>query len=262
MTQIPSIGGLSLPAEDGRRQTDAINNVNLDDFLNLMITELQNQDPLNPLDNTQMLQQISQIREVGATDRLTNTLDTLLLRQNVASATALIGQQVQGNTVGGGTARGLVDRVSIVDGVPQLHVEGKTRAAPAAVDGKIEAGTYRYRVVFEKVDDQGRQIRYGMDLGPVETTGTPERDRAIALSNLPATAGPKMIYRTDASGGGDYRLAARVEDGQQTSFVDTFGDDELADRVVFTGQTTAYAGSQRFLLELDKLTQIQLPDPD
>ena len=44
-----------------------------------MITELQNQDPLNPMDNTQMLEQINQIRQIGATDKLTSTLDSVLL---------------------------------------------------------------------------------------------------------------------------------------------------------------------------------------
>jgi len=35
-------------------------------FLKLMITELQQQDPLNPMDNKDMLNQIAQIRAVGA----------------------------------------------------------------------------------------------------------------------------------------------------------------------------------------------------
>ena len=61
--------GLSSPAVnqpfDGA--SEAINDIDLGTFLRLMIAELQNQDPLNPLDNKDMLAQISQIREVGAT---------------------------------------------------------------------------------------------------------------------------------------------------------------------------------------------------
>ena len=44
---------------------------NLDDFLKLMIAELQNQDPLDPMENSEMLQQLSQMRSIGATDKLT-----------------------------------------------------------------------------------------------------------------------------------------------------------------------------------------------
>ena len=48
-------------------------------FLKLMITELQQQDPLNPMDNKDMLNQIAQIRAVGASDQLTKTLNSVLL---------------------------------------------------------------------------------------------------------------------------------------------------------------------------------------
>ena len=66
----------------------------MDDFLDLMIAELQNQDPLNPLENDELIAQISQIREVGATEDLTNTLNAVLLGQNISSATSLIGADV------------------------------------------------------------------------------------------------------------------------------------------------------------------------
>ncbi len=261
MTQLPSVGGLPLPNDGDRRQVDAINNLELDHFLDLMIAELQNQDPLNPLDNSQMLQQISQIREVGATERLTETLDTLLLRQNVASATSLIGQHVEGRTDAGSAARGIVDRVSIIDGTPQLFVDGKTVAQPAgAENGSIEAGTYRYRVVFEAANELGGTSLYHVDVGPLETTGTPQRDRAILLRNLPATDGPKAIYRTKANGQGDYHLVAQLDDGSQESFLDTTADDLLSGTL--TGTTLPHAGGRRSVVELNKITQIRRPDRD
>lgn len=259
MTQLPNVGGLPLPGDGDRRQVDAINNLELDHFLDLMIAELQNQDPLNPLDNSQMLQQISQIREVGATDRLTETLDTLLLRQNVASATSLIGQHVEGRTDAGSAARGIVQRVSIIDGTPQLFVDGQTVAQPAgSEDGSIEAGTYRYRVVFEASNDLGGTSRYHVDVGPVETTGTPGRDRGILLRNLPVTDGPKAIYRTKAGGDGDYHLVAELDDGGQESFLDTTADDLLSGTL--TGTSLPHAGGRSTVVKLNNITQIRLPD--
>src|ERR1700749_4407155 len=74
--------------------TDAINNLDLGSFLTLMIKELQNQDPLNPMDNSQMLTQLSEIRQVGSTDKLTSTLNSVLLGQNISSATNLIGANI------------------------------------------------------------------------------------------------------------------------------------------------------------------------
>lgn len=259
MTQLPNVGDVPLLSDSDRRQVTAVNDLEIDHFLDLMIAELQNQDPLNPLDNSQMLQQISQIREVGATDRLTETLDTLLLRQNVASATSLIGQHVEGRTSTGSAARGIVDRVSIIDGTPQLYVDGKTIAEPAgSKDGSIGAGTYRYRVVFEAANEQGGTSLHHVDIGPLETTGTAQRDRAILLSNLPVTDGPKAIYRTKASGEGDYHLVAQLDDGNQESFLDTTADELL--NATLTATTLPHAGGRRTVLELNNVTQIRLPD--
>jgi flagellar basal-body rod modification protein FlgD len=101
---------------------DALRGLDIDEFLKLMIAELQNQDPLNPLENNEILQQISQIREVGATDKLTKTLDAVLVGQSLSSASAMIGKQIQGLTDDGNRVSGTVDRVTVTDGIPRLHV--------------------------------------------------------------------------------------------------------------------------------------------
>ena len=49
-----------------------------DEFMNLMITELQNQDPLEPAKNDELLRQISTIREMELNSTLTNSLTTLV----------------------------------------------------------------------------------------------------------------------------------------------------------------------------------------
>ena len=121
MSQIPNIG-LTDPRSQQDIPANRIADLNIDHFLTLMITQLQNQDPLDPMTNSEMLQQISQIREIGATDQLTKTLESVLLGQNVSSATNLIGKEVRGITDAGDSVLGKIDRVTIVDGVPKLHV--------------------------------------------------------------------------------------------------------------------------------------------
>src|SRR3954453_8999779 len=91
----------------------AINDLDLSTFLKLMITELQQQDPLNPLDNKDMLNQIPQIRSIGASDKLTSTLDSVLLGQNIASATNLIGADISALSDDGQSIQGVVNRISI-----------------------------------------------------------------------------------------------------------------------------------------------------
>ncbi len=101
---------------------DAFQDVGIDKFLKLMIAELQNQDPLNPMDNAQMLQQIGQMRQIASSDKLTETLASVLLGQNVSTAGALIGKTIRGLDSKGEHVTGLVDGISIADGKPVLNV--------------------------------------------------------------------------------------------------------------------------------------------
>ncbi len=194
-----STSSTSQSADTSGSTTDAINDLDLGTFLTLMITELQNQDPLNPLENKDMLAQLSQIRSVGSTDKLTKTLDSVLLGQNLTSATTLIGADISALSDNGDSVTGVVDRVSIDKGVPKLHVDNIAGVAPSGASGEIGAGTYGYRVVWQ--DGNGKQI--GLDFSgdqAITTTGTAGVDQAIQLRNLPKTDGPKQVFRTDATG--------------------------------------------------------------
>ena len=106
----------------GHVTTDALQSLDVNDFLKLMISELQNQDPLNPMDNAQLLQQISQMREISATGDMTNTLQAGLLGQNVSSGSALIGKQVTALPDAGDSVTGTVDKVNIAGGDVTLQI--------------------------------------------------------------------------------------------------------------------------------------------
>ena len=238
---------------------DAINDIELNTFLELMIAELQNQDPLNPLDNKDMLAQISQIREVGATDKLTKTLDSVLLGQNIASATNLIGADITALSDDAESVEGVVKHVSIDKGVPKLHVDLTAEVAPSALEGDIEKGTYGYRVVW----DDGKGNLFGLDFSgdkAVTTTGNEGIDRAIQLRNLPVTAGPKQIYRTDASGDGTYKLVGIVHDGKQGTFVDRLSDEQRAQGTQLTQSfQRSLATFRSYIVSLKNISGIRPP---
>ena len=101
---------------------DALRDVDMDEFLKLLITELQYQDPMNPMSNHEILQQLSQIREVESNMRLIDTLESVRLGQNMAAASSMIGRPIAGLTDDSQLVVGRVDRVSIVDGQPKLNV--------------------------------------------------------------------------------------------------------------------------------------------
>ena len=54
------------------------------------MAELQNQDPMEPMKNSELLQQVSQIRAIQSNDRLTDTLESVSLGQNLATAGNLL----------------------------------------------------------------------------------------------------------------------------------------------------------------------------
>jgi len=128
---LPTTSIASQQIQSGPTRNEALRGLDLDQFLKLMITELQNQDPLNPMENSEILQQITQIREIEATGRLSETLDAVLLGQNLNSASSMIGKKVRALAGQGGEGEevaGVVDRVSVADGKPLLHIGDKSFA--------------------------------------------------------------------------------------------------------------------------------------
>ena len=67
-----------------------------EDFMNIMIKQLQLQDPFEPMTNQEMIAQMSTIRELEMNSRLTQRLEQLTDQQRFSSAAGLIGKQVQG----------------------------------------------------------------------------------------------------------------------------------------------------------------------
>jgi flagellar basal-body rod modification protein FlgD len=236
---------------------DAVNDIDLGTFIELMIAELQNQDPLNPLDNKDMLAQISQIREVGATDKLTETLNSVLLGQSIASATNLIGAEVDALADDNQRVTGIVKQVAIENGEPRLIVDGAFGGTASIETGNVEPGKYSYRVVWQ--DEDGRMK--GMELSGDNTVSTLGANdfTSVRLENLPVTPGPKQIYRTNKSGTGDYQLLATITNGGQSSYLDKASDAERSQmRQTMPFEEEAIFG-RRYRVRLGNVGEIRVP---
>jgi flagellar basal-body rod modification protein FlgD len=93
-------------------------------FLKLLTTQLQNQDPTNPLDNAQMTSQLAQMSTAQGISDLNTTLNSLLSQyqsSQTLQATALIGHSVlaSGNQLALSNAQavGGIDLASAADSV-------------------------------------------------------------------------------------------------------------------------------------------------
>jgi flagellar basal-body rod modification protein FlgD len=116
-----------------KKKPKDLKDLDINEFLQVMIAELTNQDPLNPMDNTQLVQQIGSIREIAATDKLTSSLEQVQSGQSLTTASALIGKKVNALTDESENVTGVVERVSIdVDEdetnkrTYRVHVDGKS----------------------------------------------------------------------------------------------------------------------------------------
>ena len=93
-------------------------------FLDLLVTQLQNQDPLDPVGQEQFLQQLSQFSMLDGIERLNAQFSDLLQLQTLTNGAQIVGRVVeyQGES---GLARGTVESVSIELGQLLLSVNGE-----------------------------------------------------------------------------------------------------------------------------------------
>lgn len=95
-----------------------------DDFLRLLVTQLQYQDPLSPMDNTEFIAQTAQFTALEQMQNLNQTMTN-------AQAFNVIGKGVYMQTVNETTGQhefiyGIVDYVDIKNGKPYVNVSGKS----------------------------------------------------------------------------------------------------------------------------------------
>jgi flagellar basal-body rod modification protein FlgD len=109
-------------------QTSATQGLGSDDFFDLLIAQLMNQDPMEPTSNEELLNQISAIRDIELTSNLSESLTSLTSQQRFASAASLIGQHVSGKRSDGVTIAGVVEAVRFdSSGKAQLELEDGSR---------------------------------------------------------------------------------------------------------------------------------------
>ena len=102
--------------------TDPYSQLTTKDFINMLVAELQYQDPTNPVSNTEILQEVGQIDQIQSNTSLNSTLQSVSLGQNLATAGSLMYQNITGTDENGNSVSGQVSSVSIANGVAKLNV--------------------------------------------------------------------------------------------------------------------------------------------
>ena len=220
MTTISTFEDASLfappPQQDSRAE------LGQEDFLTLMITQFQNQDPFEPMDNGEFLGQLAQFSTVSGIDSLNTGFTDL--------ASAVQGEQAL-------QAASLVGRsVLAVSDTGYLSDSG-------ALDGAVDLGAAAGNVQVDIMDASGQLVRT-LDLGS-HTAGTV----SFSWDGVAADG--------DRAAAGNYYLNARVVRGAEVESVPTMIEaniDSVTLGRVGEGLTLNLAGGQ--VLSLSQIHQI------
>ena len=138
MSDISSIGssGASSGASSttGTTSAQASQFSNPQMFLQLLVAELQNQDPTNPTDPSTIMQQTAELSQVEAVNTMESAITSQQTASQQAEASGLIGRSVTG-TVNGTPLTGTVSEIQLDStGTPTLVVNGTSMPLSAVTD--------------------------------------------------------------------------------------------------------------------------------
>jgi len=91
-------------------------------FMQLLVTQLRNQDPSSPMDTNQMISQTTQLSMMEKLTELTTTgREDFSLQMRMAAA-GIVGKQVSYLDSTGSTVTGIAGSVSFAGSVPQVRI--------------------------------------------------------------------------------------------------------------------------------------------
>ncbi len=205
MTPLTSAQIETFNAQGGANAESADPQAAQDRFLKLLVTQLNNQDPLNPLDNAQMTSQMAQINTVTGIQQLNQTIKGMAAQfsalQNMQGV-SLVGRQVvaEGNllSISGGVAQGSLSLTERADAV-RVDVMGKAGQLLGTVDlGPKSAGMHSFEWALDGVD--------AADVGGFRVSAQ--------AAGEPVTAVPLARQRIESVGMVDGSMRLRTEAGQ------------------------------------------------
>ena len=100
-----------------------------DDFLKLLVTQLQHQDPMNPVDDKDFMGQMAQFSSLEQITNLVAATQQQAFSSQMSQAVGLIGHQVSWVSADGTNGSGTASKVSISDGAIQITV-GDSQITP------------------------------------------------------------------------------------------------------------------------------------
>ncbi len=94
-------------------------------FIDLLLSQITNQNPMEPMDNATMVTQLAQFEMVEKMDNLDDNINSMMVYQNMMNSVNMMGKNVTiNNPETNETVTGKVDSIIIQNGFPQVVVNG------------------------------------------------------------------------------------------------------------------------------------------
>ena len=124
---INSLVGVNQPTSGATNNVQ--NQLGADAFLKLLTTELQNQDPSNPMDDTQSVAQLAQFSALQSQTNLASSFAAFQSNFGVMQAASLIGKHCTVNSTDPGSGNtssivGTIKTINVVNGKPEFTMTG------------------------------------------------------------------------------------------------------------------------------------------
>jgi flagellar basal-body rod modification protein FlgD len=121
-----AIGGFAA-AQPTQPSNNAFGDLSSEEFVNILVAELANQDPFEPNDSAAILEQLSSLRNIESQVSLQDQLKTMVDQNAISSASGMIGQFVKGLDTNNQKVEGIVESIVIENGNPVLKLTDGSR---------------------------------------------------------------------------------------------------------------------------------------
>jgi flagellar basal-body rod modification protein FlgD len=124
----PIAGALQQQQPPGAPGSGLNSTLNSSDFLSLLTTEMKNQDPMNPVDDTQSMAQLAQFSSLSAMEEMNQSFQTFQSNFGVMQSAGLLGKTVTVSTPNASgnssSVTGTVASIAVQNGQPYFTMNG------------------------------------------------------------------------------------------------------------------------------------------
>lgn len=185
-----STAGIATSSDTSAAKTDT--SADQDRFLKLLVAQLNNQDPMNPMDNAQMTSQLAQINTVTGIQQVNQTLKSMadqFASMQVLQGASMVGRDVliEGSTLKttDGVAKGAIDLSGRADSV-KVEILSPSGAVLGSMNlGALDGGRHNFEwdaSGYTGTGDPSFRVTAVRGAQAVATTSM-TRDRVVSVSS-------------------------------------------------------------------------------